>query len=377
MPHGRTWAPVVALSAAVTVLVASEFLPASVLPAMAADLGVSVGVAGLAVAATAIAGAVTAPSIAVLLPRADRRWVLVGLLAAGTVSNLAVAVAPSFPILLAGRLVIGVAIAGFWSFAFGAGTYAVPGRDGVVSAGLAFGVSVASVAGVPLASLVGDEIGWRAAFAGAAAITAVVAVGVAAAVPPVPAHPAAGFAMLRRVLARGRLLAGVVCVLLAALGNFSAYPYIRLAIGRVDSEGTTWLLLAWGVGGVAGSLVAGALARRLRFLAAAAPLLLAAGLLVTATAASLPLLAVAIVVWGVGFNMVPAATQLWVTRVEPERAEPATALQVTAFQLAITLGAVVGGALVDNRGVAAALLTGSALALAAGLGFASIRIVRR
>ena len=126
-------------------LVASEFLPASVLPAMAADLGVSEGTAGLAVAATAIAGAVTAPSIAVLLPRADRRRVLVALLATGAVANLAVAVAPHFALLLAGRLVLGIAIAGYWSFAFGVGTHAVPGRTRLVSTALAFGVSVATV----------------------------------------------------------------------------------------------------------------------------------------------------------------------------------------------------------------------------------------
>ena len=75
-----TWTPVVALSFGIAMVVLSEFLPAGVLPGLAADVGVSEGTAGLAVAATAIAGAFTAPSIAVLLPRADRRTVLVALL---------------------------------------------------------------------------------------------------------------------------------------------------------------------------------------------------------------------------------------------------------------------------------------------------------
>src|SRR5690606_12662777 len=135
----RAWGSVVTLSFGIAMLVASEFLPASVLPALAADVGVTEGTAGLAVAATAVAGAFTAPSIAVLLPRADRRRVLLGLLAAAVVSNLAVAVAPSFAVVLVGRLLLGVAIAGFWSLAFGAGVHAAPGRQRLVASSLAFG----------------------------------------------------------------------------------------------------------------------------------------------------------------------------------------------------------------------------------------------
>lgn len=371
-----TWAPVIALTSGIMVLVASEFLPASVLPALAADIGVSEGRAGLAVAATAIAGAATAPTIAVLLPRADRRRVLLALVTAGAIADFAVAVAPNFAVLLAGRLLLGVAIAGYWSFAFGAGTHAVPGRDHVISAALAFGVSLATVLGVPLASVVGDEIGWRAAFTGVAAVSALSAVMLAVALPPVPAHPAAGLRMLRQAVGRRRLMAGIACVMLVAFGNFAAYPYIRLAIGRIDATTAPWLLLLWGIGGVVGTVVAGALAGWLRALAAVTPVLLGAGLVFTASASSMLVLALAIGLWGIAFNMVPVTTQLWVTRVEPERAESAVSLQVTAFQVAITLGSAAGGALLDGYGVHAPLLVGAAAACAAGLGWAGLRIPR-
>ncbi|WP_106399431.1 MFS transporter [Actinocorallia populi] len=369
-------APLAALATGIGALVASEFLPASVLPAMAADIGVSEGVAGLAVAATAIAGAVTAPSIAVLLPRTDRRTVLVGLLLASVVANLAVAAAPNFAVLLLGRLVLGIAIAGYWSFAFGAGTHAVPGRDNTVSTSIALGVTLATIAGVPLASLVGDEVGWRAVFAGAAVLSALSALAVARTLPPVPAHPSAGFTMLRRAVANRRLMTGVLGVVLVAFGNFAAYPYIRVVIEEVDRGSTTWLLLAWGVGGLVGNLAAGRFAGRLRAVVATAPLLLGASLLLTVTSTALPLLAAAVVLWGVAFNMVPVATQLWVTRVEPERAESALSLQVTAFQVAITLGSASGGALLDTYGVTSALLLGAASAVAAGVLFALLRVPR-
>jgi predicted MFS family arabinose efflux permease len=369
--------PVIALASGIAMLVASEFLPASVLPALAADVGVSQGRAGLAVAATAIAGAATAGSIAVLLPRADRRRILIALLAAAAVSNAAVAAAPSFAMLVTARLVLGVAIAGFWSFAFGAGTHALPGRDHVVSAALASGVSVATVTGIPLGSLVGDEVGWRSAFAGAAVLCALCAVGLGMTLPPVPAHPTAGLRMLRQAVVRPRLMVGIACVVLVAFGNFAAYPYIRIAIERLEPASTTWMLLVWGASGVLGTVLAGALAARLRPLAAVTPMVLGAGLALTAAAPSLPVLVLAIVLWGVAFNAVPVATQLWVTRVEPKRAESAVSLQVTAFQVAITVGAATGGALLDGYGVRTPLLVGAAAAVAAGVVWALLRVPRR
>lgn len=375
-PGSPTWTPVAALSFGIAMVVLSEFLPASVLPALAADVGVSEGRAGLAVAATAIAGAFTAPSIAVLLPRADRRTVLVALLVLAALSNVAVALAPSFAVLLAGRLLLGVALAGYWSFAFGAGTHAVRGKDHVVSSALAFGTSIATVVGVPLASVVGDAVGWRATFGGSAVLTLLGAVALALTLPSVPPHPTAGLRMLREALRNGRLMAGIGCVVLVALGNFAAYPYIRIAIERVDAGTTTWMLLAWGLGGLVGTVLAGLLARWLRPLAAAAPVALSGALLLTAAATSVPVLAAAVVLWGLAMSMMPVITQLWVTRVEPERAESAMSLQVTAFQVAITAGSALGGALLDGHGVQSLLLVGAGAAVAAGLGWAVLRVPR-
>lgn len=375
LPAGRTArSPTAALAAGIAILVVSEFLPASVLPSLAAGLGVRTGTAGLAMAATAIAGALTAPSIAVVLPRTDRRTVLVALLVMGAVSNFAVAVSPGFLVLLLARLLLGVAIAGYWAFAFGAGTYALRGREHAVSAGLGFGVSVATVLGVPSGSLVGDHIGWRTAFAGAGGLAALGAVGLAVALPRVPAQPSAGWPMMRQAIVQRRLMAGIGCVGLVAIGNFMAYPYIRMAIARVEPGGTTSVLVIWGLGGAVGTLVAGGLARWLRSVAAVTPLLLGVGLLLSVTARSLPVLILGIFVWGLAFNTVPVFTQLWVTRVDPERAESAVSLMVTAFQLAVSLGAAAGGALVVHYGVRAPVISGAAFAAAAGLGWSLLRL---
>ncbi|GGR50805.1 MFS transporter [Nocardioides luteus] len=366
----------VALAAGIAILVTSEFLPAGVLPLMAHDLGITEGTAGLAVAATAIAGAATAPSIAMIFPRMDRRTLLVALLVTSAVANLAVAVAPGFLVLLFGRLVLGAALAGYWSFAFAVGTYASPGRDHVISTSIALGVTVATIVGLPLGSLLADGPGWRWGFAVATVLSLVSAAALSRALPPVPAHPGAGLAMMRRALRNPRLVAGVALVVVVVLGNFVAYPFIRIAIAETSPGSGMWMLALWGFGGLVGNLAAGRFAHRLRAVVTVAPLLLAAGLVTTLLAGSTPVMALAMVVWGIGMNMIPVGTQLWVTRAEPERTESALALQVTAFQVAITIGAALGGAVLDQYGIGHVLVIGAGAAVVAAAGFAAIRLPR-
>lgn len=377
-PAGARSARLTALAVAggTGVLVSAEFVPAGVLPLLAHDLHVTEGRAGLAVAATALAGAITAPTISSVLPRADRRRVLLGLLALALVSNVLVAVAPNLPILLAARVVLGIAIAGYWSFTFGVGV-AITGRPALISTAMSLGTSLATIVGVPVASVLGDSIGWRGVFVILIGATAVAGVALARLLPPVPAHPAAGTAMMRQALGNRRLLAGVAMIALAAFANFAAYPYIRVALHAVTPSLVALLLLAWGIGGLIGNLLGGWLSTRLRLGVAAAPAILAVGLALMAVHASTALVALAVVAWGVGFNMVPVTTQLWVSRVEPRRVEAAVSLQVTAFQTAITIGAVVGGVVVDQRGVWSAMAAGAAAAVLAAVGFAVLRLVPR
>jgi DHA1 family purine ribonucleoside efflux pump-like MFS transporter len=134
----------------------SEFLPASLLPVIADDLRVSEGTAGQAVSVTAFAAALLALLIAVVLPRADRHRVMVGLTLLAAVSNLLVAVAPNFAVLLGARLLLGVALGGFWAMATVMVSQLVPtayvGRALTV---VNSGVAAATVAAVPVGAWLG------------------------------------------------------------------------------------------------------------------------------------------------------------------------------------------------------------------------------
>lgn len=365
-----------ALTTGTAVLVSAEFVPAGMLPLMATSLQVTEGRAGLAVAATALAGAVTAPTIASVVPRMDRRRVLLGLIGLAVVSNLVVALAPTLPVLLAGRVVLGMAIAGYWSFTFGVGV-AITNRPALISTAMAFGTSLATIVGVPLASVLADAVGWRAVFGILIALTLLSGLALFRVLPPVPAQPGAGLRMMREAVRHRRLVLGVVLVGLAAFGNFTAYPYIRVALQALTPGLVAPLLLAWGIGGLVGNLLGGWFSVRLRIGVALAPAVLAAGLALTVARPETVLLAVAVVAWGLGFNMVPVTTQLWVARIEPARVESAVSLQVTAFQVAITAGAIVGGLIVDHADVWTTMAVGAVAAAVAAIGFASIRLAVR
>ncbi|XEY00802.1 MFS transporter [Tistrella bauzanensis] len=111
---GAWWA-VLSMALGVFGLVTAEFLPASLLTPMAADLGVTEGLAGQAVTATAAVGLVTSLVIAAATRRIDRRFVLLGFTGLLVASNLLVAVAPDLGLLIAARVLLGVALGGFWT----------------------------------------------------------------------------------------------------------------------------------------------------------------------------------------------------------------------------------------------------------------------
>ena len=121
-----SWAGVVSLGLGVFALVMAEFLPASLLPAIAADLGVSEGTAGQAVTMTAIGAGLSGLFLPALLPRTDRRLVLIGLTTAAIVSDVLVAFAPGLVVLLAARLLMGVSLGGFWAVAIAMSARLVP-----------------------------------------------------------------------------------------------------------------------------------------------------------------------------------------------------------------------------------------------------------
>jgi DHA1 family purine ribonucleoside efflux pump-like MFS transporter len=367
------WFAVASLGLGILTLVASEFLPASLLPLLAADLGVTEGTAGQLVTATSLAGIVGGPLVVSLLPRTDRRHVMVGLTAAAAVSDVAVAVAPHFAVMLVARLLLGLAISGFWALTLAVTASLVPAdRLGRAMTVVNTGVALATIAAVPAGAVLGDLLGWRSAFLVAAAAGVLVLVVQLVALPPVPPTGAPGVAALLATARRPVVALGVVAIVLLAGGHFMAFTFVRAAFAAVEglTPGLLALLLAvYGIASFAGNLAAGPLAdRALTGLVIAAPVAVGIGTVLLALDGGRAVVAVvAIAIWGLGFGAVPTTVQTWTARMAPDRLESASGLVVTAFQIAITAGAAIGGLLIDGIGVRGTLTGAGVAAVLGGL----------
>lgn len=348
-------------------LVTAEFLPNGVLTEMAAALGVTPGQAGQTVTVTALAGLLFAPTVGLLLPRLDRRSLLVAAAASAAISSLVVAIAPSLPAILIARFLLGAAISAFWSMSITvAARLSSPDRIGRAMMFGSAGLSLATVAGVPIGVALSEALDWRLAFLLIAVATALVGIAVRVVLPPVPPAAASSLRILGDTLRRPGVLGGMAGHVLVVLGHFLAYTYVRLSLERIPdvTAGTIVLLLAlFGVGGFVGNIAVGMIVdRAFARLAVIGPLAIA---LAIAAVALLPgafaVVAAAVLVWGFFFSSWLIIVNTWVGHFMPDRLEAGGSLVVTGFQLAITIAAGAGGILVDAAGVFAADAIGIAL----------------
>ena len=355
------WPAVVSLSLGVFGLVTAEFLPASLLTRLAHDLGVSDGAAGQAVTATALVAALAGPAVVIGTGRVDRRYVVWGLTLLLILSNLMAAAATSLPMLLLARMVLGVALGGFWSLAAALALRLVPPALMPRAMAIIFtGVSLATVCAAPLGAYLGEAWGWRATFVLAAGLGALALLVQAMTMPALPPMAAPSLSTMLVVLRRPNVRLGFLVVLLVVSGHFAGFTYIRPFledVPRFSIESISAVLLAFGVGGFFGNLVGGALTERSARLAVAFAALLLGGaaLVLGAYGFFPPVSAVATALWGFGFGAFPVGIQTWTTRAAADHAESAGALLLTTFQIGIAAGAVLGGLLVDGFGAPGAI----------------------
>ncbi|TGA95752.1 MFS transporter [Streptomyces sp. MZ04] len=370
---------VLAVAATTFSVVTTEMLPVGLLTSLSSGLGVSDGTAGLTVTLPGMVAALAALLLPVAVRSADRRTVLctlTGLLAA---ANLLSALAPSFGVLLAARVLVGVCIGGVWAIAAGIGIRLVREEAAGRATTVIFsGIAVASVLGVPAGTFLGELAGWRWAFV-AMGVFALAAAGLLAAVlPKLPSSEAVRLGAFPGLLRGAPLRAALLVVLLLVTGHFAAYTYVRPVLERVPDLGAgliSGLLLAYGVAGIAGNFVGGAFAARdpRRVLLAISASLAAVVLLMGPAGGSLLASVVLLVAWGLTYGGVSVSAQQWVMAAAPEAREAASALFAGVFNAAIALGALTGGLVADGRGVSDVLwlgggLAGLALLVVAGAG---------
>ncbi|WP_316776593.1 MFS transporter [Streptomyces sasae] len=357
----------------------TEFVMMGLLPDVADDLHISIPAAGHLVSAYALGVVIGAPLLAALTARMPRRTVLISLMALFVAGNALSALAPGYDWLLAARFLSGLPHGAFFGVGAVVATGLVAPERKARSVSLMFmGLTVANIAGVPVATLMGQHLGWRATFLG----VSLIGVAAMAAVHLLihPAHTPAPTTGLRGELSALRSLPVWLALATTVVGFgalFSAYSYITPMLTRSAGygEGTVTLLLAlFGVGATIGNLVGGRLAdhamRGTLFggLASMVAVLLLFPVLMRAEWSA----ALAVVLLGVAAFITGSPLQLMVMERAAAGPSLASSANQAAFNLANAGGAWIGGvALAAGFGVTSPAVAGAALAVL-GLGVASV-----
>ncbi|HEN4849236.1 TPA: MFS transporter [Klebsiella quasipneumoniae subsp. similipneumoniae] len=362
-PVRPAWRAVYALALGVFGLIVAEFLPASLLTPMASSLGVSEGMAGQAVTTTALVALVTGLLIATATRNIDRRWVLMFFSVLQIVSSLMVAFAGSLAFLLLGRLLLGIAIGGFWAMSTATAMRLVPKALAIIFSA----VSVATVVAAPLGSYLGELIGWRNVFILCAIPSLLALLWQLWVLPSMRPESVGTFSTLFRVLRRPGMLGGMLASILIFSGHFAFFTYLRPfleTVAQASVEGVSLILLGFGVANFVGTSVASyLLSRSLRLTLALVPLMMSVLALLMVTFGHLSVLdGLLVALWGFAFGLVPVAWSTWLATTVPDEAESAGGLLVASIQLAISAGAAGGGAVFDLHG-ASGVFTGSGLLL--------------
>jgi predicted MFS family arabinose efflux permease len=374
-----SWAGVGSLSLGIFAFIIAEFLPASLLPEIADGLNVTTGAAGQAVSATAFAAAASALFLSVVLPRADRRWVMMGLTLLAVVSSLLVAMAPSLTTVMLARLLLGAALGGFWAMATAVAAQLVhESHLGRALTLISTGVALGTVVAVPLGTWLGGIWGWRGTFILGAGIAGIALAAQAITLPHVTPPAAGGLRALKGVLRSGTVLAGLLGIVLIFSGHFSGFTFIRPAVDAIaglDPGSFAGLLIIFGITNFLGTLLAGPLAdRSLRAGLFLFPATLTAGMFVMYTIGGHgPALVLAVALWGFGFGGVPTTVLTWGAHTEPTRIEQVSGVIVSVCNLAIATGAAAGGLVVDGQSATAPLIAGAIALITGGLLLTSLR----
>ncbi|UZN52635.1 MFS transporter [Cupriavidus cauae] len=354
-------------------LIASEFMPISLLTPIAADLHATEGMAGQAISISGLFAVIASLFIATVAGRFDRRRVLMALTGVMLASLVLIAIAPNFAVLMVARGLLGITIGGFWALATATIMRLVPPADVPKALGIMYtGNGLATAFAAPIGSYLGGIIGWRGVFWVLVPFVLANLLWQWFSLPSMPPRATNPVGKVFRLLGRPHVAIAMVAVMLTFGGAFAAFTYFRPFLERytqVTVPELSLLLLGLGVAGFIGTYFASAwVGRSLYRLLMGLPLALAAATVaMLAFGHSFWAVAVAMVAWGALNAAIPVCWSTWLSRGIEDEPESGGGLMVAAIQLAIMLGAAFGGMLLDRISIAATLIGGAVLLVLAAL----------
>lgn len=354
------WSAVWAMSLCAMVLVASEFMPVSLLTPLATDLTITEGYAGQSISISGLFALVTSLFLTSIIGHSNRRSVLLFFTILMGISGVIVANASNATILMIGRALLGICIGGFWSMSAATIMRLVPSN--LVPKALAIlngGNALSTMIAAPLGSFLGGIIGWRGAFFCIVPIAIIAFIWLYKSMPSLPARHTYGhrpkLSSVFKLLKQWKVTLGMLSTMLFFMGQFALFTYLRPFLEtqtKVDFEMLSLILLVMGIGGLIGTFIIGDILKtRLYSLLIIIPflmMLIVIGLIYFAH--SITAIFILIALWGFLGTSAPVAWWTWLSKVLPHEAEAGGGLMVAIIQLAITLGAAFGGLLFDIYG---------------------------
>lgn len=365
------WGAVLSMALCVAMLIASEFMPVSLLTPMAEGLHATEGQTGQAISVSGFFAVVASLLITTAAGTLNRKWVLVAMTALMLASLVLVATAPNFAVLILGRALLGVCIGGFWALATAVIMRLVSAADVPRALALMYGgQAIAAAFAAPIGSYLGGLFGWREVFWALTPIVAINLVWHGAALPSLPARERQDFRLMLALLKRPYFQRGLAACMLSWGSAFTMFTYLRPfleQVTRVDVTTLSALLLLLGCAGFIGTWAAG------RFLKGdVAPFLKLPALVMGGATLGLLLLGFSIIaaglfmaVWGAMNTMFSVIWMTWMSQNADDIPEAAGSLMVAAIQMSILLGALVGGLLLDGISVHATFIGSIVLAVLA------------
>ena len=367
------WSAVGAMAMCVALLIASEFMPVSLLTPIASDLGATQGMAGQAISISGLFAVVTSLLIPAVASHFDRRHVLMALTGVMLASLVLIACAPNFAVLMVARSLLGITVGGFWALATATVMRLVPAESIPKALGLMYtGNAVAAAFAAPIGSYFGAIIGWRGTFWALAPFVVANLVWQWISLPSMPPQAANPVGKVLGLLKRPNVAFGMAGVMLSFAGAFATFTYLRPFLETytgVTVPQLSMLLLGLGAAGFLGTYAATVmLGSHLYGLLRWLPLALGAvTLALLAVGHVFWAVALALVAWGALNAAIPVAWSTWLSKGIADEPESGGGLLVAAIQLAIMLGAALGGVLLDHLSITATLIGGALM-----LGMSSI-----
>ncbi|MDE1189945.1 MAG: MFS transporter [Pantoea sp.] len=367
------WGAVFAMAFGVFGLITAEFLPVSLLTPIAASLQVSEGQAGQTVTVTALVALLTSLVIGNLTRRLDRRMVMLAFTLLLIASALLVAFAEDLTMILLARVLLGMAIGGFWTLSTAITMRLVPNDQVPRALSIVFsGISLATIIAAPLGSYLGGLIGWRNIFLLTGALGVLALFWQFFTLPAMPPENKARSGGVLDLLRRSVMRWGMLAVIMMFTGHFAFFTYLRPFLesaAQLNVNQLSLVLLAFGVANFFGTSLAGYLVTRsVSLTLSGMALLMSVTALVLVSFGGVSwLVAVGVAVWGLAFGSMPTGWSTWISRAVPDDAESGGGLLVATIQLAITAGAAAGGWMFDLQGAGGVFLSSGVLMLLAAI----------